>query len=97
MYKMTYKNFWGVVNLIRKQVYIEAHQNALLKKKAGELGVTEAELIRRAIEAQLSAGMAMPKNPAAWEREKQFIFSRFRPGSKQDQGRRWRREELYER
>lgn len=94
---MTYKNFWGVVNLIRKQVYIEAHQNALLKKKAGELGVTEAELIRRAIEAQLSAGMAMPKNPAAWEREKQFIFSRFRPGSKQDQGRRWRREELYER
>jgi len=82
--------------LIRKQVYIKAHQNALLKKKAGELGVTEAELIRRAIEAQLSAGMTMPENPAAWEREKQFIFSRLKQG-KQDQGRRWRREELYER
>lgn len=82
--------------MIRKQVYLKAHQNALLKKRAGELGVTEAELIRRAIEAQLSAGMTMPKNPAAWEREKQFIFSRFSPG-KQDQGRRWRREELNER
>ncbi|MFZ5592472.1 MAG: CopG family transcriptional regulator [Bacillota bacterium] len=85
-----------MINLIRKQIYIKAHQDALLKRKAGELGVTEAELIRHAIEAHLSRGMTMPKNPAAWEREKKLILSRIGSGN-HERGRNWRREELYER
>jgi hypothetical protein len=34
--------------MVRKQVYIEPEQDALLKRRAAQLGVTEAELIRRA-------------------------------------------------
>ncbi|HHW42812.1 MAG TPA: hypothetical protein GXX25_03205 [Desulfotomaculum sp.] len=82
--------------MIRKQVYIKPHQDALLKKKAGELGVTEAELIRRALEIHLTAGTVVQKDMMAWEREKQFILSRIKPGNR-EQGRQWRREELYER
>jgi hypothetical protein len=36
--------------MVRKQVYITREQNEALKQKAQELGVTEAELIRRGIE-----------------------------------------------
>jgi len=82
--------------VIRKQVYIKPHQDALLKTTASKLGVTEAELIRRAIEAHLKTGFEIYKNPAAWESERQFILSRIRPG-KHAQKRGWRREELYDR
>lgn len=82
--------------MIRKQVYIKPHQEALLKTKASKLGVTEAELIRRAIETHLKTSFEVHKNPAAWESERKFILSRMRPG-KQAQKRNWRREELYDR
>ena len=36
--------------MVRKQVYIEPGQDARLKRQAAQLGVTEAELIRRAID-----------------------------------------------
>ncbi|RKO66885.1 CopG family transcriptional regulator [Desulfofundulus salinus] len=78
----------------RYQVYIKPHHDALLKKRAGEPGVTEAELIRRAIEAHLAAGPSIPRDISAWEREKQFILSRVKKGD-QERGRQWQREELY--
>lgn len=84
------------MKLIRKQIYIKPHHDALLKKKACELGITEAELIRRAIEAHLAAGSLIRKDISAWEREKEFILSRVKKGA-QEKGRQWRREELYER
>jgi len=36
--------------MVRKQVYIEPGQDARLKRQAALLGVTEAALIRRAID-----------------------------------------------
>lgn len=33
--------------MVRKQVYIEQRQEAILKRRAAQLGVTEAELIRQ--------------------------------------------------
>ncbi|NHM28177.1 hypothetical protein G7K71_14570 [Desulfofundulus sp. TPOSR] len=80
--------------MIRKQVYIKPHHDALLKKRAGEPGVTEAELIQRAIEAHLAAGPSIPRDISAWEREKQFILSRVKKGD-QERDRQWQREELY--
>ena len=35
--------------MIRKQLYIEEAQNKALKRRAKELGVTEAEVVRRAL------------------------------------------------
>jgi hypothetical protein len=41
------------MTMIRKQLYIDPHQDALLKRKARELGLSEAELVRRALDAAL--------------------------------------------
>ena len=38
-----------MTRMVRKQIYIEAEQEQLLKQRARELGVSEAELIRRGI------------------------------------------------
>ena len=39
------------MKMVRKQVYITAEQDEKLKAAAAELGVTEAELVRRAVDA----------------------------------------------
>ena len=81
--------------MIRKQVYIEPRQEYRLKELAGMLGITEAELIRRAIDQQaglLSAGI---RDLGAWEREKNFISTRMK-GPVAPSKRRFRREEAYE-
>ena len=36
--------------IVGRQIYVEAEQEKLLKQRAWELGVSEAELIRRAID-----------------------------------------------
>lgn len=84
-----------MAQMIRKQVYIEPLQDAILKKRARMLGITEAEVMRRAIDGQtafLSPGI---RDLEAWEREKVFIAKRmadgFLPGD-----RTYRREEAYE-
>lgn len=40
--------------MIRKQIYIEPAQEANLKEQARSLGLTEAEVIRRAINRQMT-------------------------------------------
>lgn len=80
--------------MIRKQLYIEPHQDALLKKRARLEGVTEAELVRRALEAHLGR-VSTRKDPAAWEKEKAFIAGR--RGAGRGGRRSWRREDLYDR
>ncbi len=53
-----------MTNMVRKQIYIEKRQDALLKRAARKSGVSEAELIRGAIDRQLTgrAGQ-LPKDP----------------------------------
>jgi hypothetical protein len=82
--------------MIRKQIYIESYQDVLLKKKARLLRVTEAELVRRAIEAHLGAGTDLRLDRTAWEEEKIFITGRIKPAQKTAR-RNWQREELYDR
>ncbi|PXF58575.1 MAG: hypothetical protein C4B58_06140 [Deltaproteobacteria bacterium] len=41
-----------MAQMIRKQVYIEPMQDTVLKKRSRMLGITEAEVIRRAIDTQ---------------------------------------------
>lgn len=89
----------SVVALVRKQVYISAVHEAFLKRQARELRVTEAELIRRSLDAlQLEhPAAAPPADPMAWEEERRFMQERaqaFPPS--QAAGRSWERAELYE-
>lgn len=57
--------------MVRKQVYIEQAQEELLKRRAKELGLSEAEIVRRALQAALRSGAAtFIADPKAWERLK---------------------------
>jgi hypothetical protein len=84
-----------MVAMVRKQVYIEPAQDRFLKRRANELGVTEAELIRRAIDA-LAQTPARPRfDPDAWEAVLASMDERARVPPT-GEPRTWRREELYE-
>jgi len=81
--------------MIRKQIYIESRQNNNLKKQACHLGVTEAEVIRRAIDRQMTSVRWGAKDKKAWGREKAFIARRMAKSSPSG-GRQWKREDAYE-
>ena len=84
-----------VAKMIRKQVYIGPDQDRFLKRRSRELGVTEAELIRRGIEAVARE----PRLPLSREKALAEMrrFWRKRAAMRVPQtGRTWTREELYE-
>jgi hypothetical protein len=81
--------------MVRKQVYIEPAQEASLKKQAKKLGLTEAEIIRRAIDRQMVHLIPVLRDLSAWEREKEFIAERM-AGKPLPGGRKFKREEAYE-
>ena len=81
--------------MIRKQIYIESRQDDSLKKQAHDLGVTEAEVIRRAIDRQMTSIRLSIRDVKAWEREKAFIAKRMAKGQVSSR-RQWKREDAYE-
>jgi hypothetical protein len=81
---------------IRKQVYIDPEQEQALKRLSEETGLSEAEIIRQAIDRQTRVLWFPKRDREAWERELAFIDELIALGPVE--GRRtWRREELYER
>jgi len=84
-----------MAQMIRKQINIEPLQEASLKKQASLLGVTEAEVIRRAIDRQMAYLIPGVRDLSAWEREKRFIVERMSV-KRAPAGRKFRREEAYE-
>ena len=84
-----------MARMVRKQIHIEPRQEALLKRLARETGMTEAELIRRAIDHQERV-IHFPRDTRAWREERDFIARLMEQGPVPG-GRTWRREELHER
>jgi hypothetical protein len=80
--------------MIRKQIYIKAEQDATLQKNARKLDVTEAEVIRNAIDRQTVLFFSNVRDREAWEKEKVFIAKRMAAGRGLG-GRRFRRENAY--
>lgn len=82
----------------RKQVYIDEDQERLLKQRSQELGVSEAELIRRGLDRVLGDETI---NPRVSERRKKAVqdllthaeelANTLGPGLSKD----WSREDLY--
>ena len=70
-------------------------QDTVLKKRSRMLGITEAEVIRRAIDAQVVLVHSGVRNLEAWEREKAFSAERM-AGGPVSGGRKFRREDAYE-
>jgi hypothetical protein len=81
--------------MVRKQVYIEPRQDELLKQAAAETGMTEAEIIRQALDLWDERVARRRRAREAWEEERAFIESLVAQGPVPG-GRTWTREELYE-
>jgi hypothetical protein len=85
-----------MTRMVRKQVYIEPRQETLLKRLARDKGVTEAEIIRQAIDRQTQSISLPRRDLEAWRQERAFIERMIQQGPVPG-GRRWCREDLYER
>ena len=81
---------------IRKQIYIQPHQEHLLKEIAQQTGVSEAEIIRQAIDLHLGEITVPQTDILLWEAEREFI-AQIKTRPVQAGGRDWKREDLYER
>ena len=84
--------------MIRKQVYIEEHHDRLLKRRARQRGVTEAEIIREALDRADVGGSRAGhlSDPAAGRKAISFMRSLARRRRKAPAGRGWTREALYD-
>ena len=85
-----------MTQMLRKQIYIPKRQQILLKKLAKARGVSEAEVIRQAIEreAVLNTTQLVAGDRSALE---DFIrFGLSRRAEEDTTQRSWTREELYE-
>ena len=84
-------------DLIRKQLYITKQQDQLLKKKAATYNISEAEIVREALDSHTAAA-SYPRNvQEKWLEERRYIEEN-RKGSKNDSPiRRWKREDIYDR
>jgi hypothetical protein len=86
----------NMTRMIRKQIYIQKRQQAILKRLARSRGLSEAEVIRQTIEreADSSASKALPKDSSAFQ---EFIkFACTRSAQNRNSGRSWKRDDLYE-
>lgn len=86
--------------MVRKQVYIFPHQEARLKAMAQEQLVSEADLIRQAVDAFLEqppahAAGSLPPDEAAWQ-EILSSFAEVGNRSVPGEAHRWTREDYYD-
>lgn len=81
---------------IRKQIYIKPDQEVRLKQLASLTNLSEAEIIRQAIDQRTKSYRINRRNLAAWESERAFI-QQLISANPVSGGRAWQREDLYDR
>ena len=86
--------------MVRKQVYIYSHQEARLKAMAAAQLMSEADLIRQAVDAflgqpQTAASNSLPPDEAAWQ-EVLASFAVVREQPLPGAPHRWAREDYYD-
>jgi hypothetical protein len=86
-----------MTQLIRKQFYINRKQAALIKHLARTRKISEAEVVRQAIEQQSSGKVvrSFQPDPAAWEKAAQLMKTLHDLGPLPNQTRDWTRNDLY--
>jgi hypothetical protein len=83
--------------MIRKQVYLEQRHDRMLKQRATQRGVTEAELIREALDqVEVKPVARRHVDIDAARQALAFMRSLSARRSKAPKGRTWTRESLYE-
>ncbi len=81
--------------MVRKQVYIQPEQEEMLKRRARELGLSEAALIRQGIDEVAGRGRSASERERAWRELLDSMKERAKMRVPQT-GRTWTRDELYE-
>jgi hypothetical protein len=82
--------------MIRKQIYVEKRQQALLRRAAQSRGVSEAEVIRQAIDRQVQVGIESPLlDPEAWSKARRFMAALQRRKPAVKHVRQWKRDDAY--
>jgi Ribbon-helix-helix protein, copG family len=82
--------------MVRKQFYIQKRQDALLKRLSRARGLSEAEIIRRAIEREVAGVPVQPiaTDRSAWQELVAFLEAR-QESARGGQPYQWNREEIY--
>jgi hypothetical protein len=82
--------------MVRKQFYIRKRQDELLKRLAKARGLSEAEIIRQAIDREAAEALGQPDNAerSAWKELIAFLEKRQELAGKR-QPYLWNREEIY--
>lgn len=63
-------------DMVRKQIYLERRQVNAVQRKAEALGLNESELIRQAIDRDLSGRSTFSRpDPAIWDEIEAFLAS----------------------
>jgi hypothetical protein len=97
MYNVMYIKERYMSKMVRKQIYIQKNHEERLKKVAEARGVSEAEIIRRALENELRrAGYRLAYDDAAWQRLSHAISEMDKLPSVPQKKRDWTRDDLYE-
>jgi len=85
-----------MTRMVRKQVYIEPRQETLLKQLAEAQGVSEAEVIRQAIDRRVGqSGAQIMPDSRAWEEAHRLMRDLHALGPLPEEGLAWKREDLY--
>lgn len=85
-----------ISQMVRKQIYISKRQQQLLKRLARKRKVSEALLIREAIDSQLqNAETTISPDTQAWQRASNLMKALHTQGPIPNRPRQWTREELY--
>jgi hypothetical protein len=86
--------------MVRKQFYIHKRQQVLLKRLSQARGVSEAEIVRQAIERETTGTSFLPTVPdrAAWEEIVRFLEARkaLASSSEGEEPYQWSREDAYQ-
>jgi hypothetical protein len=85
-----------MAQMVRKQIYIEQRQERVLKQLSEAVGVSEAEIIRRAIEREALGERTHlgESDRSAWD--KIIAFVEGRKGSPSARPYKWKRQDAYE-
>jgi hypothetical protein len=81
---------------IRKQIYIDPGQEKLLKRSAKRTGLSEAEIIRKALDVGIGAIVSISPRADIWVSELAYINRLMKKGPARG-GRNWNRDDLHER
>jgi hypothetical protein len=90
-----------MAQMIRKQIYIRSQQQKLLARLAKSLGISEAEVIRQALDDKLSVGQSRVRSVTqdrmqALDEVLAFAHKLHAKGALANRSRSWTREDLYE-